>query len=724
MRIPGDVESRDDASARVVGTMVYMSPEQIRGQDLDGRSDLFSLGLVLYELATGTRPFARSDTISTIDALLHEEAPRPSALNPEISAGLDRVFQKLLRRDREERYQEAAQLAADLQRLKASSGQRWTLFGALATAGLACSALVLLLYRAQHVAVLTPKDTVVLADFVNTTGDPIFDRTLRQGLSVQLDQSPYLSLISDERIAQTLRLMKQPAQSRLTAELARGVCQRLASAAVLEGTIARLGNGYVIGFAAKACSSGESLDRQQIQVKRKEDVLNELSKIAAAFRAHAGESLASVRVHDAPLAEATTSSLEALKAYSTAWNIAPRVGPEEVIPLVQRAIALDGQFALAHAFLARLYGDIGEGELSEKSVRRAYELRERTTDSERFFIAVNYHQQATGDAEKAFEIAQIWARTYERDVRPHAFLSWLNQALGHYEKSVEEGKLAIALDPDFTPGYMNLTWAYIFLERPEEGRRVLDEAEKRKLYMPEMLVAHYSIAFVKNDEADMARLKAQTAGKSAGEGWMWQQQATVAAYAGHVQDANRLARNAIALALQAHDRERAGIYEVATAVRQALFGNGEAARREAEAALHLSSGRDVEWGAALAFAFSGEMRRAQDLGNELERRFPEDTCVRFTYLPTLRAIAALQRGRPAEAIELLQSASRFDLAISGSWSGFFGTMYPVYIRGLAYMAEGQSTEAAAEFQRVIDHPGSCLPTRQQPSHVCNWGGPE
>jgi hypothetical protein len=308
------------------------------------------------------------------------------------------VIARLLEKDREKRYQQASEVTADLRLLSTKPVRRivWRRWfaGGVAAAALACGAMML--YRAQHAPVLTGKDTVVLADFINTTGDSIFDGTLRQGLAVQLQQSPYLSLISDERIAQTLQLMKQPKQARLTPELAREVCQRLGSTAVLEGNIASVGNRYILGFHAKTCGSGDSLDRQQVQLAKKEDVMQGLGRIAATFRAHAGESLASLRQHDAPLAEATTPSLEALKAYTTAWTIAPKVGPVEVVPLLRRAIALDGQFAMAHAFLARVYGDIWESELAERSIRRAYELRDRATDSERFFITINYHSIHTG----------------------------------------------------------------------------------------------------------------------------------------------------------------------------------------------------------------------------------------------------------------------------------------------------------------------------------------
>lgn len=703
-----DVPENSTRTRDVPGTLIYMSPEQIRGEDLDRRSDLFSLGLVLYELATGLRPFTRSNSVLTIEALLYETAPAPSSLNPALSSGMDRVITRLLEKDPDLRYQEASEIVTDLQRLSRKSAwttrQRWRLAAALTITVLA-SGSGAMLYRASQTPVLTGKDTVVLADFVNNTRDPLFDGTLRRGLSVELQQSPYLSLVPDERIAQTLRLMNQPAEARLTPELAQGVCQRLASAAVIEGAISSRGNQYELDFRAKACGSGKLLHREQLQFAKKEQVLPELSKIAATFRAHAGESMASLREHDAPLAEATTPSLEALKAYSTAWTMASRVGPAEVIPLLRRAIALDGQFAMAHALLARSYGDIWEGELSERSIRRAYELRERTTDPERFFITVNYHTQATRNSEEALAAAELWARTYERDVRPHAFLSWLYQIFARYQKSADAAYRAIALDPDFPPAHMNLAWAYIFLEQRDKGSAVLEDAARRKLYTPEMLVAQYYIAFLNGDTSAMVRLKAQTEGKLGGDDWMEHERATIAAYYGRVHEADRLSANAIQLALHANERERAGVYAAAAAVRYGLFGDQNAAKHQAKAALLLSTGRDVKWGSALALALAGDLPAARNLENDLEKLYPEDTAVRFTFLPILRAVAALHHRQPAEAIELLRVSAPFDLTISGSWSGFFGNMYPVYFRGLAYLAEGQNPQASAEFQKILDHPG-------------------
>ncbi len=577
--------------------MLYMSPEQIRGEDIDARSDLFSFGSVLYELATGERPFARSISVLTVDAILHDDAAAPSSLNPAVTPAMDRVILRLLEKDRERRYQGAAELRSDLQKLlqgnessaskRSRAGGIWaiavvvSLLGALAGVG----------WRWHRAPVLTQKDTIVLAEFTNKTGDAVFDGTLRQGLAVQLQQSPFLSLIPDDRIQQTLRLMGQPAEARLTAQLAREVCQRLASAAVLEGSIDRVGSQYLLGFRARACGSDSVLDEQQVQVSKKEDVLNGLGRIASKYRSRVGESLAAIRQHETPLPEATTSSLEALKAYSTAWRILSNTGPADAIPLVQRAVDLDPNFAMAHAFLGRLYGDIWENVLSRKSLTQAYKLRDRTTDYERFFITLNFHQQVTGNAEKARQTGELWAQIYGRDVAPHAALSWLHQMFGRYHSSVEEAKKSIDLDPDFTPGYLNLGWAYIFLERIAEAEETLNRAASRKLETPEILVMRYYIAFLKENAAERDRLVAQGLEKSGAEDWISQEQASVSAYYGRLREARDLSLRAVEFARQANERERAGIYEAGSAVREAFFGNTEEARRRVSAAA--ASLRDV-----------------------------------------------------------------------------------------------------------------------------------
>jgi DNA-binding winged helix-turn-helix (wHTH) protein len=555
---------------------------------------------------------------------------------------------------------------------------------------------------------LSEKDTVVLADFVNSTGDPVFDGTLRQGLAVQLEQSPFLSLISEERIQQTLRLMGQPADARLTAEVAREVCQRTASAAVLEGSIASLGSQYVLGLRANRCGTGDVLDEEQAQAARKEDVLSALSQIASKFRTRVGESLATVEKHNTPLAEATTPSLEALKAYSTALKVAQSSGDEAALPLLRRATEIDPQFAMAYAQLGTSYASVGESVLASENVSKAYQFRDRASDAERFFITASYDLQVTGNLGKAEQACEVWAQTYPRDVTPHSFLSgFIYPVFGKYEKGVEEGRKTVELDPDFAIGYSVLTYNYIYLERLEDAEGTLQRASgRRKLEIPDSLVQRYEIAFLRGDKAGMERAAALGNGESGAEDWLSDQEALALAYSGHLQEAKIMSRHAADVARQSAHGERAALYETGAALWEAFCGIEPSATRNAIAALETSKGRDEEYGVAFALALSGDSSQSQTLADDLERRFPEDTAVRFGYLPALHAVLALNHGEPAKAIELLQVAVPYERgAPPSSFFAFFGALYPVYVRGEARLAAHQAAEAAAEFQKILDHRG-------------------
>ena len=577
---------------------------------------------------------------------------------------------------------------------------RWILVGAAIVVAIAAGAVRFLM---PHRAVLTQKDTVVLADFANSTGDPVFDGTLRQGMAVELEQSPFLSLVSEERIRRNLSLMGQPQGAGLSPELARQVCERIGSAVVVDGSISRIGAQFVLGLHAANCTSGETLDDEQVQAARKEDVLDALTQIARKFRSRAGESAATIQQHATALAEATTPSLEALKDFSAAW----RVGfssPQDALLLLQRAIDIDPNFAMAYAFQGRLYADIWETVPAEKSIVKAYELRNRASDRERFFIEMNYEDEVTGNVNKTKETCELWEQIYPRDWGPHGELTWIYQKLGEYDKSIDEAKKAIDLDPDFTPGYNNLAWAYVMLGRFGEAENTLQQASERKLEMPEMLVMRYYIAFLKvGDKDGMQQVATQGQGRFGAEDWLAYEQASVLAYSGHLKQARKMSDRAVELARQANQPERAAMYEAGIAVREGFFGNVNEARRRALAARKLSDGRDVEWGAALVMALSGDFSQSQKFAADLDKRFPENTYVQFTYLPMLRALAALHGDDSAKALELLQTAAPFELGVPGSWSGFFGNLYPVYLRGLAHLNGRQGSLAAAEFQKVLDH---------------------
>jgi eukaryotic-like serine/threonine-protein kinase len=550
---------------------------------------------------------------------------------------------------------------------------------------------------------LSEKDTVVLADFANTTGDRVFDGTLRQGMAVQLEQSPFLSLISDQRIQHTLRLMARSSDARLTPELAREICERTGSAAVLEGSIATMGSQYVMGLRAKSCRSGDILDEEQVQAARKEDVLTALGQMASKFRTRVGESLSTVERHDTPLAEATTSSLDALKAYSAAWRIHASSGAAAALPLFKRATEIDPSFAMAHASLGRIYADLDESDLAAESTTRAWRLRDRTSDREMFFITAGYETLVTGNLEAAQQTSESWTHTYPRDARPHNVLSGMvNKTFGNYENAKNEARKAIELDPDFGIGYYSLGVNNTYLNRLDEAEKTLRSAAGRGLEIDEFVMLEYDIAFLRDDRAAMER----ATGRVRGENWMSSREASAAAYSGHLRQARNVSRRAVNQAQQAGQQERAGLWEAGAAVREALFGNAPEARTRAMAALQISNDREVEYGTAFALASSGNFSQAQTLADDMARGFPEDTSVRFNYLPTLRARLALNEGNSAKALEVLQVAVPTEMgAHRSSVNGLFGALYPVYMRGEAYLAAGHGREAATEFQKILDHRG-------------------
>jgi tetratricopeptide (TPR) repeat protein len=664
----------------VVGTARYMSPEQASGEPVDARSDLYSFGLVLREMASGAR--------------------RP--------AGIERVVSRCIEQAPEKRYSRAAEIAAALRQLQ-SDGSRTSTQRLL----LASIVLVLVIAAAGAAAYLwlrpspklTDQDTIVLAEFDNKTGDPVFDGTIRQGLVVELGQSPFLSIVSDERIHHTLQLMGRVADARLTPGLAREICERTGSAAVVEGSIAVLGTQYVLGFRVRDCSGGKDLYAEQAQASRKEDVVSLLHQVAIRFRTRAGESLANVREHSLSISEATTASLEAWKAYSEALRSA--FSPS-TMPLVKRAIEIDPQFAMAYAFLGRIYSDNWESGQAEESLRRAYELRQRTSDRERFFISVNYEMLVVRDLHKARQTCELWATTYPRDPEARALLSFINQGFGKYQTAAENARKAIELNPSFIPGYLNLGWANVLLDRPDDALKVLALADDRKLKAGEMLIMRYYIAFLKDDQAGMRQAIAEASQRPDAEDWMSHAQSGVLAWSGELREARNFSRRAVELARQANNRERAAMYKAGESVREAFFGNAAEAKLAAAAALALSDTRDVKWGAALAFALAEDFAKSAALTAVLARQYPEDTDVKFAYVPMLKALASIHNGHPRQALDVLQPAVPFDLAITGSWSGFFGNLYPPYIRGVALLADHQPVEAAAEFEKILQHPGIAL----------------
>ena len=555
----------------------------------------------------------------------------------------------------------------------------------------------------RHAHALTDKDTIVIADFTNTTGDTVFDDTLKQALAVDLGQSPFLNILSEDKARQTLRQMTRPAGERLTQDLAREVCQRTGSKAYLTGSIAALGTQYVIGLEALNCANGDVLAREQETAAGKEKVLPSLGQAAAKLRSEVGESLGSVQKFDVPLEQATTNSLEALKNLALGAKTQGERGAAEAIPFYQRAIELDPNFAVAYASLGGCYHNLGEPSLAAENTRKAYELRDRVSEREKFYIESRYYEFVTGDLEKARQSYELWAQTYPRDVVPAGNLNLIHDYLGQYDKALAQSRESYRLVPDGL-SYSNLVIAYLFLNRLEEARATAEEAQAKNLDSPYLRINLYAISFLQNDAAGMAQQVAWAAGKSGVEDALLAAEADTAAYSGRLAKARGLSRQAVASAERAEEKETAAGYEADAAVREALFGNQAEARQRAAAVLALSTGRDVQYGAALALALAGDAHRAQALADDLGKRFPEDTIVQFNYLPTIHAQFALERNDTPRAIEALQAATPYELGLPGTGS-FTPGLFPVYVRGDAYLARHQGIEAAAEFQKIIGHHG-------------------
>jgi eukaryotic-like serine/threonine-protein kinase len=746
---------------QIVGTPEYASPEQADTMtgDIDESSDVYSLGVLLYELLIGAVPF---DTATLRNAgwaemlriIREEEAPSlsrkltsmgaaasdiaarrqtdPVSLRRLVDGDLNSITMKALEKTRERRYGSVSDLAADIQRhmedrpvLASPPGRlyrtrKFLRRHRLAALGTAAGVVFLVLSGVTAWSLshresamrpkLTEKDTIVLADFDNKTGDPVFDDTLRQGMSVELQQSPFLSLVSDQQVQQTLKLMGQPKDARLTPEISQQVCERTGSAALLEGSIATLGSQYVLGLRAKNCNTGNILDQEQAVAAKREDVLNSLSQIASTFRTRVGESLATVEKHSTHLAEATTSSLEALKAFSTGMKVTLSSGQVAALPFFRRAVELDPKFAMAYANLGFSYGAVGESVLSAESTTTAWQLRDRVSDRERFFIDFIYDRQVTGNLEKAYQTLELWLQTYPRQKEPNAqgLLGGVStHGTGRYQRAIEASQKEIAADPYFLFGYQNIATGYYFLDRFAEAESTLQRASERKLEMPNFLVLRYNIAVLKGDQGQMDQAVGLAKGKRQAEHWMAHEEALALARSGRLQAARRSSNRALDLALQEGDRETSAAYQAARAVWEAVYGNAGEGKRNAMAALELSKGRDVEYAAGLALALAGGSSRSEALSGDLEKRFPEDTFVKFTYVPVLRALAALRRVKPAESVERLEIARPYELAVNGlnfnRW--YLGGLHSAYVRGEALVAAHRYAEAAAEFQKILDHRG-------------------
>ena len=706
------------SSGLVLGTVAFMSPEQARGEELDARTDLFSFGVVLYEMATSRPAFSGATTAVIHDAILNRAPTSPLRLNPDLPAELERVIDKCLEKDRNLRYQHASEICTDLRRLKrdtdsarvitrakpeATTGiaKRWKVIVPAAAAVLAF--LVAGYFYFHRTPKLTDKDTIVLADFVNTTGDPVFDGTLRQGLSLQLEQSPFLNLLSDRRIAQTLSFMAQPKDARITGELAREVCQRTGSAATIEGSVSTLGSQYVVGLKAVNCRSGDVLGEDQVTANRKEEVLKATGEAATKLRAKLGESLASVQKYDAPPENVTTPSLEALQAYSLGDRaMILRVDNAAAIAQFQRAITLDPKFAMAYARLGNSYSNMGQPARAAENLREAFELREKVSEREKFYIDSHYELFVTCNLGAARKTNELWRQTYPRDDFPLTNLALIYERLGDYERTLAAEQASLNLNSTSGVVYGNLVNGYLQLNRLEQAKATAQEAQARHLDSPYIHYNLYLIDFLQHDAAGMAREAAGLKLEPEYEYTILSMESNVAAYAGQFAKARELTRRASSSAQHADAREEAARYQAAAALRDTLVGNTGPARQQAQAALALSNDRDIEIRATIALVLArlGDSAAATRLADDLGSRFPEGTILQSNYLPTIYAATALQSGSPAKAVDSLVASAPYELGQMG-----YCTLHPVYLRGEAYLAAGQGTAAAAEFQKILDHTG-------------------
>jgi serine/threonine protein kinase/tetratricopeptide (TPR) repeat protein len=732
-----------------VGTVAYMSPEQARGEELDARTDLFSFGAVLYEMATGRMAFSGKTAAVIHEAILNRTPTPASEVSHGLPPKLDEIIGKALEKDRKLRYHSAADIRTDLQRLKRdvdsgksissslrgaaqrelgsspptaslplaatqasgqihasrSSRHRHLLFPALFLLTLALLASLFLFRRSARALKLTDNDTIVLADFTNATGDEVFEDTLKQALAVDLGQSPFLNILSEDKVRQTLREMTRSPSERLTRDLAREVCQRAGSKAYVAGSIAALGTQYVMGLEALNCASGDVLAREQVTAASKEQVLAALGQAAAKLRGEVGESLSSVQKFDVPLEQATTNSLEALKAFTLGGKTKREKGDAEAIPFFKRALELDPNFALAYDALGVNYGNLNQPSLAANYIKKAFDLRERVTEREKLHVTALYYDSATGELEKANQTYELWIQVYPRDFVAYEWLGWDYATLGQYEKAAAETRESIRLEPNSVLGYENLGTIYLALNRFDEARTTTDEALGRKLEDISLHQNLYALAFFQGNVAAM-KLQADWAiGKAGAEDWMLSLESDTEAWSGRLGKARELSRQAVESARRSDEKEPAALWQANAAIREALFGNADAARQNAAVAVALAPGsRDAEAQAALAYALAGDTTHAQSHTDDLAKRFPQDTLVQSVWLPTVRAQIETGRENPARAVEFLQAAAPYELGMLRG-SAINSCLYPVYIRAEAYLSAQKGPAAAAEFQKILDHRG-------------------
>lgn len=598
-----------------------------------------------------------------------------------------------------------AEASTTVQRDDPPRPRRWKAFTATALGITSLVALAAVRY-ANHPK-LNGEDTILLAGFTNNTGESVFDGTLDRGLAIELEQSPFLSLIPERRVHQIRGLMGQPSDAHMSPDETRDLCRRAGGAAVLQGKIGRLGGEYVVSLQATTCSDARTIYDGQAEASQKEEVLAGVSRLAREFRRKAGDSRENLQHHGTPLSEATTPSPEALEAYSLGWRQLAFSGAAAALPHFHRAIELDGKFAMAYAALGRMYADLDQSSVARKNTNRAWELRERTSDQEKFSIKANYDLFVTGNLLDARQTAELWSQTYPRLSQPHFLLSGIpSKVSGNFTSAIAEAKKGLALDPDFGIGYYNLAVNNAYLNNFKEAQDALQQASLRGVEDDEVVMLRFELAFLRGDEVEMSRQATRARGRTGSETWMSLRQAAVLFYAGRAREARSVLRRAMTEAQLGSQNERAALWQASAAVREAWFGNRSQATQAARTAMQMVPSRDVQYGSALAFGLAGDLATTQKIARKLESEYPLDTCVQFNYLPVLRARLALNKADAQSAIEALQVAAPYEDGITWSVaSGLFGAMYPVYMRGEAYLAAKQGKKAAFEFQKILDHPG-------------------